>query len=58
MAFCRHSAPPDEAALQALRRRRAKALTVEFLHQMHALGLTETEIETLLRETAQPNQEE
>ena len=52
------SVTADEAALQALRRRRAKALTGEFLHQMHALGLTETEIETLLRETAQPNQEE
>ena len=25
----------------------------EFLHQMQALGLTEAEIETLLRETAQ-----
>ena len=48
----------DEAALQALRHRRAKTLAGEFLHQMHALGLTETEIETLLRETAQPNQEE
>ena len=52
------SVTADEAALQALRRRRAKALTGAFLHQMHALGLTETEIETLLRETAQPNQEE
>lgn len=30
----------------------------EFLHQMHALGLTETEIETLLRETAQQQTEE
>ena len=28
-------------------------LAAEFLHQMQALGLTEAEIETLLRETAQ-----
>ena len=37
----------------ALRRRRAGTLAAEFLHQMQALGLTEAEIETLLRETAQ-----
>ena len=43
----------DDTALQALRRRRAGALAAEFLHQMQALGLTEAEIETLLRETAQ-----
>ena len=36
----------DDTALQALRRRRAGTLAAEFLHQMQALGLTETEIET------------
>ena len=41
-----------------LRRRRAQTLAGAFLHQMHALGLTETEIETLLRETAQQQTEE
>lgn len=48
----------DDAALHALRRRRAQTLAGEFLHQMHALSLTETEIETLLRETAQQQTEE
>ena len=48
----------DDAALHALRRRRAQTLAEEFLHQMHALSLTETEIETLLRETAQQQTEE
>mgnify|MGYP001134195226 FL=1 len=48
----------DGAALHALRRRRAQTLAGEFLHQMHALSLTETEIETLLRETAQQQTEE
>ena len=43
----------DDTALQALRHRRAGTLAAEFLHQMQALGLTEAEIETLLRETAQ-----
>ena len=43
----------DDTALQALRRRRAGTLAAEFLHQMQALGLTEAEIETLLRESAQ-----
>ena len=43
----------DDTALQALRRRRAGTLAAEFLPQMQALGLTEAEIETLLRETAQ-----
>ena len=43
----------DDTALQALRRRRTGMLAAEFLHQMQALGLTEAEIETLLRETAQ-----
>jgi len=43
----------DDTALQSLRRRRAGTLAAEFLHQMQALGLTEAEIETLLRETAQ-----
>ena len=43
----------DDTALQALRRRRAGTMAAEFLHQMQALGLTEAEIETLLRETAQ-----
>ena len=43
----------DDTALQALCRRRAGTLAAEFLHQMQALGLTEAEIETLLRETAQ-----
>ena len=47
-----------DAALQALRHRRAKTLAGEFLYQMQALGLNETEIETLLRETAQQTQEE
>ena len=46
----------DDTALQALRRRRAGTLAAEFLHQMQALGLTEAEIETLLRETAQQAQ--
>ena len=46
----------DNTALQALRRRRAGTLAAEFLHQMQALGLTEAEIETLLRETAQQAQ--
>ena len=39
----------DDTALQALRRRRAGTMAAEFLHQMQALGLTEAEIETLLR---------
>lgn len=43
----------DAAVLEKLRRRRAKNLADEFLRQMAALGLNETEIETLLRETAQ-----
>ena len=43
----------DDTALLALRRRRAGTLAAEFLHQMQALGLTEAEIETLLRESAQ-----
>ena len=34
----------------------AGTLAAEFLHQMQALGLTEAEIETLLRETAQQAQ--
>ena len=46
----------DDTALQALRRRRAGTLAAEFLHQMQALGLTEAEIENLLRETAQQAQ--
>ena len=46
----------DDTALQALRRRRTGMLAAEFLHQMQALGLTEAEIETLLRETAQQAQ--
>ena len=49
----RRTVTADDTALQALRRRRAGTLTAEFLHQMQALGLTEAEIETLLRETAQ-----
>ena len=47
----------DDAALRALRRRRAKALAEEFMHQMQALGMDEAEIEALLRETAHPTQE-
>ena len=43
----------DDTALQALRRRRAGTLAAEFLHQMQALGLTEAEFGSLLRETAQ-----
>lgn len=42
----------DDAALRALRRRRAKALAEEFLHQMQALGMEGSEIEALLRESA------
>ena len=48
----------DDAALQALRRRRAAALATDFMRQMHALGMAEAEIETLLRETAPANQKE
>lgn len=47
----------DDAALRALRRRRAKALSEEFLQQMQALGMEESEIEALLRESAPPTQE-
>ena len=47
----------DDAALRALRRRRAKALAEEFLHQMQALGREEAGIEALLRESAPPTQE-
>lgn len=47
----------DDAALRALRRRRAKALAEEFRHQMQALGMEESEIEALLRESAPPTQE-
>lgn len=47
----------DDAALRTLRRRRAKALAEEFMHQMQALGMDEAEIEALLRETAHPTQE-
>ena len=47
----------DDAALRALRRRRAKALAEEFRHQMQALGMEEAEIEALLRESAPPTQE-
>lgn len=47
----------DDAALRALRRRRAKALAEEFLQQMQALGMEESEIEALLRESAPPTQE-
>lgn len=47
----------DDAALRALRRRRAKALAEEFMHQMQALGMDEAEIEALLREAAHPTQE-
>ena len=47
----------DDAALRALRLRRAKALAEEFRHQMQALGMEESEIEALLRESAPPTQE-
>ena len=39
--------------LQAQRTAGRTVTAAEFLHQMQALGLTEAEIETLLRETAQ-----
>lgn len=47
----------DDAALRALRLRRAKALAEEFRHQMQALSMEESEIEALLRESAPPTQE-
>ena len=43
---------------RALQELESQTLAGEFLHQMHALSLTETEIETLLRETAQQQTEE
>lgn len=58
-AFCRRSAPPGAPSQRmTLPCRpcavgRAGTLAAEFLHQMQALGLTEAEIETLLRESAQ-----
>ena len=41
----------NDTVLQALRRKRAATLAREFLQQMHALGMTAAEVETLLRET-------
>lgn len=41
----------NDTVLQALRRKRAATLARDFLQQMHALGMTTTEVETLLRET-------
>ena len=41
----------NDTVLQALRRKRAATLARDFLQQMHALGMTATEVETLLRET-------
>lgn len=40
-------------ALQQLRHKRAAALAADFLHQMQALGLERSEIEELLRQTAE-----
>lgn len=40
-------------ALQQLRHKRAVALAADFLHQMQALGLERSEIEELLRQTAE-----
>ena len=55
-ACCRLSAPgrtvtANDTVLQALRRKRAATLARDFLQQMHALGMTAAEVETLLRET-------
>lgn len=47
----------DDAVLQALRRKRAAALAQDFLAQMHALGMTPAEVETLLRETEEKEKE-
>ena len=41
----------NDTVLQALRRKRAANLARDFLQQMHALGMTAAEVETLLRET-------
>ena len=41
----------NDTVLQALRRKRAATLARDFLQQMHALGMTAAEVETLLRET-------
>ena len=41
----------NDTVLQALRRKRAATLARDFLQQMHALGMTATEVETLLWET-------
>lgn len=41
----------NDTVLQALRRKRAATLARDFLQQMHALGMTAVEVETLLRET-------
>ena len=40
----------NDTVLQALRRKRAATLARDFLQQMHALGMTAAEVETLLRE--------
>ena len=41
----------NDTVLQALRRKRAATLARDFLQQMHALGMTAAEVETLLLET-------
>ena len=41
----------NDTVLQALRRKRAATLARDFLQQMHALGMTAAEVETLLRKT-------
>ena len=41
----------NDTVLQALRRKRAATLARDFMQQMHALGMTAAEVETLLRET-------
>ena len=41
----------NDTVLQALRRKRAATMALDFLQQMHALGMTAAEFETLLRET-------
>ena len=41
----------NDTVLQPLRRKRAATLARDFLQQMHALGMTAAEVETLLRKT-------
>ena len=48
----------NDTVLQALRRKRAATLARDFLQQMHALGMTAAEVETLLRETETSEKEQ